>query len=197
MNRRVFLAGGLALAGFVRRAWAQLADSSAGSLCPSHTSRHHSCFRGQYSMAAGAVCGRGSGGVAPSAHQRRPVSNSNPIERAVRDVSSRAVPGRSRDRPGTIGSHDPSTTLGAGPSTELGAGRRDDASAVRVRMPRERVRRRGRGRATVGRNAARALSVSDRRRSRRHSGNTGDRRGGALRSLIQNHEGRPGFISRY
>jgi Rieske Fe-S protein len=26
MNRRVFLAGGLALAGFVRRAWAQLAD---------------------------------------------------------------------------------------------------------------------------------------------------------------------------
>ncbi len=188
MNRRVFLAGGLALAGFVRRARAQLANP-AGSLCPSHTSRHHSCFRSRYSMAAGAVCGRGSSTVAPSAHQRRPFSNSNSIERAVRDVSSRAVPGRSRDRPGTIGSHDPSTTLGTG--------RRDDASAVRVRMPRERVRCRGRGRASLGRNAARALSVSDRRCSRRHRGNTGDRRGGALRSLIQNHEGRSGFISRY
>ena len=66
-----------------------------------------------------------------------------------------------------------------------------------------RFRRRKRRRAALGREPARALSLSYRRCQRRHRGNHRDRRSGAVRSVtncddeIQNHEVTRSFIGRY
>ena len=108
-------AAALTLLAFARSAWAQATSRHADPLCHAVATRQDSPRGGGDTMASRVVCRRGppsrralrrgrlSG--TPRAHQRRVVSNRSESERAVRHVSTRAVPGRSRDGRGATGPH--------------------------------------------------------------------------------------------